>query len=101
MCSRDAAGAIDDVDMVFIDGDHRFAGVMEDIRLWHPKAKKLLCGHDRTQDGVPRALVESGLGIREGPGSLWIADPARPAFTPHTPLADPKASAHIQLEGVR
>lgn len=35
-----------DVDMVFIDGDHKEASVRADIEGWLPKTKKLICGHD-------------------------------------------------------
>ena len=34
------------VDMVFIDGDHRYECVKQDIDLWLPKCRKLICGHD-------------------------------------------------------
>ena len=35
-------------DMVFIDADHRYKGVKQDIELWWPKVKVggILCGHD-------------------------------------------------------
>ncbi len=35
-------------DMFFIDGDHRYDHIKEDIDLWYPKVKKggILCGHD-------------------------------------------------------
>ena len=33
-------------DMVFIDRDHTERGVTEDIDLWLPRARRLLCGHD-------------------------------------------------------
>jgi predicted O-methyltransferase YrrM len=59
-------------DMVFIDGDHSVEGCLADIKAWLPKATKLLCGHDRNQEGVPQALKESGLQWKPGPGSIWI-----------------------------
>lgn len=34
------------VDMVFIDGDHSYDGVLTDIKLWYPRAKKIISGHD-------------------------------------------------------
>lgn len=34
------------IDMVFIDGDHRYPKVRQDIEAWLPKAKKIICGHD-------------------------------------------------------
>jgi hypothetical protein len=34
------------VDMVFIDGDHRYPTVKADINNWLPIARLLICGHD-------------------------------------------------------
>lgn len=36
------------LDVVFIDGDHRYEYIRKDIELWLPKLKKngLMCGHD-------------------------------------------------------
>jgi hypothetical protein len=50
------------VDMVFIDGDHRFESVKQDIDAWYPKCKKLLCGHDydRNHEGVMKAVEGCG-----------------------------------------
>lgn len=36
------------LDMVFIDGGHTYEEVRQDILLWLPKTKKLICGHDYT-----------------------------------------------------
>lgn len=47
------------IDMVFIDGCHLYSHVSTDIRVWLPKARKLICGHDCGQDGVPRATQEA------------------------------------------
>ena len=50
MPSRDAARVLADgvADLVFIDGDHAYSGVKEDIEIWRPKVRKggILCGHD-------------------------------------------------------
>lgn len=67
------------VDMVFIDADHSYRAVLDDLRLWEPRARKLVCGHDyggpRTP-GVEKAVNEY-FGSREmvklGPGLLWAA----------------------------
>jgi hypothetical protein len=48
----------DVVDMVFIDGDHTYEGVMDDLRLWAHRAGKLLCGHDFNEVQVREALVD-------------------------------------------
>ncbi len=34
------------VDMIFIDGDHSYQSVINDIEAWLPIAKKIICGHD-------------------------------------------------------
>jgi hypothetical protein len=72
--SKQAAGTFTDAtfDWVYIDGDHRFAGIKEDLDLWWPKVKEggYLAGHDfqllsphkKLQEneihgnGVPRAV---------------------------------------------
>jgi cephalosporin hydroxylase len=44
-----AAGVADQSqDFVFIDADHRYEAVVQDIQLWRPKVRSggLLCGHD-------------------------------------------------------
>ena len=52
-------------DYVFIDGDHSYDAVREDIKLWLPKVKVggILAGHDY-HDGYPylvRAVGDSGI----------------------------------------
>lgn len=48
--SKKAAVQIEDesLDFVFIDADHRYEGVLEDLRAWYPKIKPggLFSGHD-------------------------------------------------------
>lgn len=61
-------------EMVFIDGEHTFESVKSDIEAWRPLATKLFCGHDRNQDGVPKALKECGVDFKEGPGSIWYVE---------------------------
>ena len=49
------------VDLVFIDADHRYEAVKADIEYWLPKVRKggVICGHDYgTFDGVKRATNE-------------------------------------------
>lgn len=48
-------------DFVFIDGDHSYEAVLQDLRLWYPKVKKggLFSGHDyRPQDKDVRKAVQ-------------------------------------------
>ncbi len=73
MASLDAAQYFRDrsVDMVFIDADHEYPAVKEDIEAWRPKARKLLCGHDCEQGGTPRAFTEIGITPIIGPKSIW------------------------------
>lgn len=50
MASVEGAEMFEDgsLDMVYIDGNHKYEFVKEDIRVWLPKIKKggFLCGHD-------------------------------------------------------
>lgn len=61
------------VDMVFIDGEHTYEGVKEDIKLWLPKAKKLICGHDYCESwqGVKKAVEENFKDFTKE-DSIWI-----------------------------
>jgi len=44
------------VDMVFIYGGHTYEEVLSDIIAWLPKAKKIICGHDRACPDVVKAV---------------------------------------------
>ncbi|MBS0205275.1 MAG: class I SAM-dependent methyltransferase [Planctomycetes bacterium] len=85
MKSVDAARLFDDgsLDCVFIDGDHSYENVIEDIRAWHPKLKPggVMLGHDYSEQHWPGvcqavnecfgrriAISEQGGGIR-----MWKA----------------------------
>lgn len=48
------------LDFAFIDGDHSYKGAKRDIICWIKKVKigGVLCGHDRTRDGVSMAINE-------------------------------------------
>ncbi len=67
--SSKAVEYVDDnsLDFIFIDGNHSYEYVKEDIELWYPKIKKggLISGHDYGQDpekypgfGVDKAVHE-------------------------------------------
>lgn len=58
--SRDSLYMIDDnLDFVYIDGDHRYEAVKEDIELYLPKVRVggMLCGHDFTSTESVRSGV--------------------------------------------
>lgn len=65
--------AYQSMDMVFIDGGHDYESARRDIKLWKPKLRPggLLCGHDRDQPGVARAINELVPGWRAAAGSIW------------------------------
>jgi hypothetical protein len=50
----------DNLDFVYIDGDHSIEGVTSDIETWYPKVKKggLLGGHDANEPSVMQALAQ-------------------------------------------
>jgi hypothetical protein len=75
MTSAEAAETFDDksVDMVFIDGDHRYAHVKADIEAWLPKAKRLICGHDYHWIGVEEAVTEK-FGLVDTAESIWLKE---------------------------
>lgn len=88
--SVEAAQRLDDesLDFVFIDADHSYGAVCEDIAAWAPKVRKrgILCGHDYSSvlaggrpNGVQRAVdeyaasIEVEITLREG--WLWFILP--------------------------
>jgi len=50
----------DSIDMIFIDGDHSYSKVKQDIQAWFPKIRKVICGHDynNSHPGVMRSVNE-------------------------------------------
>ncbi len=76
--SKEAAKIIpDDLDLVFIDGDHSYESVKEDIDLWSKKVRpgKILSGHDYDEAKFPqvvKAVNESIPNLRIGPYSTWF-----------------------------
>ncbi len=78
--SAKASEMFDDrsLDFVFIDADHSYEAVQEDIALWWPKVRigGLLCGHDYDDKhpGVQKAVQEF-IGDRElrvGGNNTWF-----------------------------
>ena len=46
------------IDMVFIDGEHRYKDVYADIESWSKITTKLICGHDVKHPPVERAAIQ-------------------------------------------
>lgn len=61
-------------DMVFIDGSHEYDDVRRDILIWRARLAPggLLCGHDRGEPGVRRAIDELCPGWQYAPGHSFI-----------------------------
>ena len=58
--SRDAANDIDKpVELIFIDGNHQYEAVREDLQRWFPKVKDggIMAFHDTTDYDGPRRVV--------------------------------------------
>lgn len=61
------------VDMVFLDAEHEYEAVIRDLRLWAPKTRKLICGHDWSFASVRQAVNEffGHDKVTTGPGEIW------------------------------
>lgn len=63
MQSENAAQQFDDnsVDLVFLDGDHSYSGVKNDINFWWHKVKKggVLGGHDYSYPNIPFGVKQA------------------------------------------
>ena len=44
--SSAVADQVEEADLVYVDADHSYAGCSSDIRLYYPKARKVICGDD-------------------------------------------------------
>jgi len=62
------------IDAVFIDGDHSFEAVKQDIMAWLPKVKPggILCGHDIDEAGVWKAVTRLYGDAFETKGRCWL-----------------------------
>lgn len=75
--SKEASEILKDekFDLIFIDGGHQYHEVKEDIALWLPHAKIIMCGHDYTGSwhDVIQAVFESLRGNPDGVcDSIWF-----------------------------
>ena len=77
MDSLDAAECLPDVDMIFIDGCHQYDDVVQDLKAWRQKAKKLLCGHDFNYESVKKALKEEVGEVTNVVESLWAFETSK------------------------
>lgn len=68
------------IDIIFIDGDHRYEGVMRDLIAWTPKLRLggIICGHDYDNPNVYRAVNEKFKKVRVLGDNVWVADDAFP-----------------------
>ena len=64
------------IDFIFIDADHEYDGVMNDIKIWYPKVKKngIIAGHDYVESfsGVIKSVKEYFNDDFEVKGTSWI-----------------------------
>lgn len=106
--SVEAAAQIDDtLDFVYIDGDHSYQGIRDDLAAWFPKVRVggIIAGHDYGQPAFPgvRAVADAffqrfGLEVHhEGAGVWWATRPATSVAVvmpaPSTPITDQDCSA--------
>ena len=78
-CSLDVCNQFEDesIDFLFLDGDHSYEGVKNELELWFPKVKigGIISGHDYSQPcGVKQAVNEffsSGITKK---GTSWLVN---------------------------
>jgi hypothetical protein len=79
MASRNAAKTFpnNDIDLIFIDADHRYSAVLNDLQSWLPKLKSnhWMLGHDYGRDDVKRAVHDfcnaKGYSIISSTNNTW------------------------------
>lgn len=74
--SAEVAELVPEVDIVFIDADHRYQPCKTDILLYREKANGILCGHDIDYPGVNKAVNELIENYQVGPNNVWFIEPA-------------------------
>ena len=60
--SLDALEFVEDAscDLIYIDGDHRYEGVLADLKGWRKKLREggIMAGHDWSWESVKKAFLE-------------------------------------------
>jgi len=74
MNSCSASVKIPEVDMVFIDGNHDYEYVKNDIEMYLTKTKKLICGHDIKHPPVEKAVKEVFGSYKTNGGDIWYRE---------------------------
>jgi len=83
--------ADESLDFVFIDAAHDQESVIKDLEAWWPKIKRggCLAGHDRTWDGVRRALKpwaeKSGVKVKPVSKNSWATEKPQAIASLETP----------------
>lgn len=78
LSSKEASKQVEDnsLDIIFIDADHSYDSIKEDIDLWYPKVRKggILCGHSYRiwRMGVVRAVSERFLFFDVRDDNVWV-----------------------------
>jgi glycosyltransferase involved in cell wall biosynthesis len=90
-------------DMVFIDAEHTYEALVNDIRHWKGKAKILLCGHDYCDawKNVVRAVDEELGGPDEVHGSIWVKWVRMPKVSVCVPTLGRPEKLHRLLEKIK
>jgi hypothetical protein len=77
--SEDAITSIpDNVDFVYVDGNHDYEFIKKDIELYYPKVKEhgIIAGHDYGMEAVKRAITEyaekNKLTVNSDAGDWWF-----------------------------
>jgi len=66
---------VPEVDLVYVDADHSYAGCLSDIQLYWLKARKVICGDDydrgERKDFAVTAAVSAALPMHKTQGPFW------------------------------
>ncbi|WP_197441425.1 class I SAM-dependent methyltransferase [Thalassoglobus neptunius] len=79
MDSVAAAELLKDSEVVFVDANHNYENVVNDITAWRSKCR-ILCGHDWNQKEWPtvvRAVRRCVPNVSNPTGSIWVAPTTR------------------------